>query len=91
MANFEGPCSAWRKSTASNSGGCLEVAVLNGSVLVRDSVNRAGAVLTLSPAAWSDLLARTRGKDPRFPGSPNSTSLTSRRLQEARRQVEYPP
>ena len=63
MADFEEPCITWRKSTASNSGDCLEVAVVNGSVLVRDSANRDGKVLTLSPAAWSDFLARARRKD----------------------------
>ncbi len=63
VADFEEPCIAWRKSSASNSGGCLEVAVVNGSVLVRDSTNRDGPVLTLSPAAWSGLLARARDKD----------------------------
>jgi hypothetical protein len=66
VAEFEEPCIAWRKSTASNSGGCLEVAAMDGSVLVRDSANRGGAVLTLSPAAWSDLLARTRSEDAGF-------------------------
>jgi hypothetical protein len=39
---------------------------VDGSVLVRDSANRGGAVLTLSPAAWSDLLARTRSEDAGF-------------------------
>jgi hypothetical protein len=66
VADFEEPCIAWRKSTASNSGNCLEVAAVDGSVLVRDSANRGGAVLTLSPAAWSDLLARTRSEDAGF-------------------------
>jgi hypothetical protein len=66
VADFEEPRIAWRKSTASNSGACLEVAVVNVSVLVRDSANRDGTVLTLSPAAWSDLLARTRSNDVGF-------------------------
>ena len=60
MANFEEPCIAWRKSTASNSGDCVEVAVAGGSVLIRDSANRDGAVLRLRPAAWSAFLARAR-------------------------------
>jgi hypothetical protein len=63
VADFEEPCLAWRKSTASNSGGCVEVAVLEGSVLVRDSMNRNGPVLRLSSTAWSALLARARTKD----------------------------
>lgn len=69
MADFEEPCIAWRKSTASDGSNCLEVAAVDGSVLVRDSANRDGAVLTLSPAAWSDLLARTCSKDVGFRGA----------------------
>jgi hypothetical protein len=60
VADFEEPRIAWRKSTASNSNGCLEVAVVNGAVLIRDSVDRDGVVLRLSPAAWSELVARAR-------------------------------
>ena len=58
MADFEGPCIAWRKSTASNSGNCVQVAVVDGSVLIRDSVNPDGVVLRLPPAAWSAFLAQ---------------------------------
>jgi len=63
VTDFEEPCIAWRKSTASNSGGCVEVAVLDGSVLIRDSMNRDGVVLRLSPAAWSSFLARVPASD----------------------------
>jgi hypothetical protein len=60
VADFGEQRIAWRKSTASNSGGCVEVAVIGGSVLVRDSKNRTGPVLRLSPTDWSALLARAR-------------------------------
>jgi hypothetical protein len=63
VANFEEPCIAWRKSTASNTQGCVEVAVVDGSVLIRDSVNPNGAVLELPPVAWSFFLTRARNKD----------------------------
>lgn len=63
MGDFEEPCITWRKSTASNSGSCVEVAVAGGSVLIRDSVNPDGVVLRLPPAVWSAFLARTRSKD----------------------------
>jgi Domain of unknown function (DUF397) len=63
VADFEVPYIAWRKSTASNSGGCVEVAVVGGSVLIRDSANPDGLVLSLSPAAWSAFLARARSND----------------------------
>ncbi|WP_442791501.1 DUF397 domain-containing protein [Micromonospora sp. NBC_01813] len=46
----------WRTSTRSGNGGntCVEVADnLPGQVLVRDSKDVAGPVLTFGPAAWS--------------------------------------
>ena len=60
MAGFEKPHTAWRKSTASDSGSCVEVAALGESVLVRDSANPDGAVLGFPPAAWSVFVARLR-------------------------------
>ena len=45
---------AWRTSTYSsgNGGQCVEVAGA-GTVLVRDTVNREGAALNFSAAAWT--------------------------------------
>jgi hypothetical protein len=60
VAGFEEPRIAWRKSSASNSGGCVEIAVVDRTVLIRDSADRDGAVLRFSTAAWSDLVARAR-------------------------------
>jgi hypothetical protein len=60
LAESEEQSIAWRKSTASNSGSCVEVAIHDGSVLVRDSMNPVRAVLKLSPTAWSAFLAFTR-------------------------------
>lgn len=69
MAGFEEARIEWRKSSKSNSGGCVEVAVSAGSVLVRDSVDPGGVVLALPPAAWSAFLQHARGGDP-GPGRP---------------------
>jgi hypothetical protein len=60
VADFEEPCIAWHKSTASDTGGCVEVAVVDGSVLIRDSANPNGVVLRLPPATWSAFLVRAR-------------------------------
>jgi hypothetical protein len=54
---------AWRKSSHSGNGGgnCVEVggdAV--AGVLIRDTTNRAGAVLTVPAGAWRALLADVR-------------------------------
>ena len=54
------PPLAWRKSSASPESDCVEVARLGVSVLVRDSLNRSGAVLAFTRAEWSGLMARIR-------------------------------
>jgi Domain of unknown function (DUF397) len=48
--------SDWRKSSASgdNGGNCLEAATGPAGVLVRDSKDMAGVVLTFSPSAWRE-------------------------------------
>jgi len=65
VANLEEPGIAWRKSTASDTGGCVEVAVVGGSVLIRDSGNPDGVVLRLPCASWSAFLAWICGEDSR--------------------------
>jgi hypothetical protein len=52
----------WRKSTHSggNGGSCVEVTAASANVLVRDTTDRAGAVLTVPAAAWRALLAGIR-------------------------------
>jgi hypothetical protein len=49
----------WRKGSHSggNGGSCVEVAPATPGVLVRDTTNRAGAVLAISATAWRALLA----------------------------------
>ena len=50
---------AWRKSSYSgnNGGACVEVGSAVRAVVVRDTTNRAGAVLRVSAGAWRALLA----------------------------------
>ena len=44
---------SWRTSTYSESGSCVEVADnLPGRVLVRDTKDRSGPMLTFGPSAW---------------------------------------
>jgi Domain of unknown function (DUF397) len=54
------PALVWRKSTLSNSGGCLEVAFAKGLVLLRDSKQADGAVVSIPLTAWTAFLARLR-------------------------------
>jgi Domain of unknown function (DUF397) len=44
----------WRKASysASNGGGCVEVASPDDAIAVRDTQNRTGPVLRFSPDAW---------------------------------------
>jgi hypothetical protein len=54
----------WRKSTASGIGAdCVEVATWRSSVLVRDSRNKAGAVLELTYSQWLGLLSLIKNGD----------------------------
>jgi hypothetical protein len=52
----------WRKATYSgdNGGNCVEVASAAGRVLVRDTTNRDGLTLAVTPAAWRRLVAGAR-------------------------------
>jgi hypothetical protein len=54
---------AWRKSSHSNGGmnNCVEVGGAVPGVLIRDTTDRAGAVLAIPARAWRTLLAELRG------------------------------
>jgi hypothetical protein len=53
---------AWRTSSYSNIGGeCVEVATAGDVVAVRDTKDRAGAVLAFSPDAWQRFATRATG------------------------------
>jgi hypothetical protein len=51
----------WRKSRNSGaSGGCVEIALSESSVLVRDSRNHLGARLAFSSAQWGHFVRRVK-------------------------------
>jgi len=52
----------WRKSSHSgtNGGSCVEAADVDGSILVRDTADREGTVLTVSPKAWHRFMSTLR-------------------------------
>ena len=49
--------SGWRKSSRSEAGNCLEARDDPDGVLVRDTADRGGAVLSLAAGAWAAFLA----------------------------------
>jgi Domain of unknown function (DUF397) len=42
----------WRKSTYSAVNGCVEIALLDGMVAVRDSKHQQGQALVFTPVEW---------------------------------------
>jgi hypothetical protein len=61
MTGFQDNPAMWRKSSASGASGCVEVAFVDGAVLVRDSKNPSGSVLQVPPSAWRRFIA-TQGR-----------------------------
>jgi hypothetical protein len=55
----------WRKSSYSggNGGNCVEVGGSGPAVVVRDTKNRAGAMLAFGPDAWRRFAATIKNAD----------------------------
>jgi hypothetical protein len=53
----------WRKSSRCDSGACLEVAVIDNGILVRDSKNSAGPVLRFGRSEWNAFIEGIRQGD----------------------------
>jgi Domain of unknown function (DUF397) len=52
---------AWHKSSrSSGNGNCVEVAILDEAVAVRDSKDRTGPVLVFTSAEWDAFVAGAR-------------------------------
>ena len=67
----------WRKSSLSSANGCVEVAQVEGHVVVRDSKHQRGPVLVFTPIEWQNFLGGVRGGefDSLATVPPNLTSL----------------
>jgi hypothetical protein len=58
MAAMDLSRAAWHKSTrSSGNGNCVEVAMLDDAVAVRDTKDRSGPMLVFTPAEWSAFVA----------------------------------
>lgn len=64
FSNGQGACvevAAWRKASCSNGQGqCVGTASGTGTVAVRDTTDRGGAMLSVPAAAWTAFLATLR-------------------------------
>jgi Domain of unknown function (DUF397) len=60
MANLDQIPIVWRKSKKSASGDCIEVALSDESVIVRDSKDRGGPVLSFALPDWAAFLSGVR-------------------------------
>jgi hypothetical protein len=66
---------AWRKSSRSESNGCVEIAFLNGQIAVRDSKDRSGPMLRFSHNEWEAFLAGVRAGEFDAPTRPAQQSI----------------
>lgn len=60
MAELRHGSLSWKKSTATGDGNCVEVARAGETVIVRDSKDALGPVLTFTEDEWRNFLAGTR-------------------------------
>lgn len=67
MADSERADIVWRKSAASGSGNCVEVAFTGERVLLRQSRDPFGHVLSFSHAQWTRFLESMRDGKPDLP------------------------
>jgi hypothetical protein len=47
---------AWRRSTYCSTGSCVEVAILDSRIAVRDSKDKNGPMLVFNDSEWADFL-----------------------------------
>lgn len=61
MANTEFSRLVWRKSSYSTSGNCVEVAIQDEVVHIRDSKNPNLAVLSIPSSSWLEFIQTIQG------------------------------
>ena len=54
------PAAAWRTSSLCDLNGCVEVALLDNQVAVRDAKDKASPILLFTPPEWEAFLTGVR-------------------------------
>lgn len=57
------PIAGWHKSSTSEESNCVEVAVTSSTVLVRNSRDRSGRILSFTYGEWDAFLAGVRNNE----------------------------
>jgi hypothetical protein len=70
VGHRDDPGDSWYKSSRSSSGGCLEVCRRPAEVLVRDSKDPGGAVLTFDAAVFDEFVRAVKRGEFDLPGTP---------------------
>ena len=63
---------AWRKSTASTQGDCVEVALVGGQILVRDSKDPDGPRLCFAATEWAAFISGAKAGEFDLTGRPDA-------------------
>lgn len=58
----------WQRSSACESGACVEVAITDNAVMVRNSANPDDMLATKSHSEWQEFLAAVKDGNFDFPG-----------------------
>jgi hypothetical protein len=53
----------WRKSSASGTSQCVEIAFSESSIFVRDSKDPNGVILSVPKPVWAEFLQGAKGND----------------------------
>ncbi len=86
MTDLEWSSNTWRKSTASGTSNCVEVAFSGESVLMRNSRSQQGPIVSFSYLEWEAFLTGVRNGE--FDTVQPVTWQTSARTRTANRQPE---
>lgn len=60
MLRIDRTAVTWRKSSFSESGSCVEVAAQDRSMLIRDSKNPEGKILSFPSGTWQEFIQAVR-------------------------------